>query len=128
MFYAYGTLYVAGTRLDKGFGVAMEDLLSDAALPFVGVRYTPRYLDAAAAVQVFNPTRLVGHSLGGAIVAELGHDYAKRYVAYGTPSVSMLADPFGTRRSRLGDFVSAFDGSSVTDASLSLWPHSYPSI
>jgi hypothetical protein len=111
------SLFVAGTS-------SVGDVIDDIALPFGLTRGTQRYIDAERVLQA-NPkiSRLVGHSLGGAVSLELqkAHPWLKSRT-YGAPVVSMTP---GDRYKSVGDPVSMFDFGAETSVPSSLNPHSY---
>jgi hypothetical protein len=111
------SLFVAGTS-------SISDAIDDLALPFGLTRGTQRYSDAERVLRA-NPriSRLVGHSLGGAVSLELqkAHPGLKTRT-YGAPVVSMTP---GDRYKSLGDPVSMFDFGAKTSVPSSLNPHSY---
>jgi len=111
-----GTLYVAGTRtLQHAF---WRDMWDDMKLPYAGVvpstgvRNTFRYNEVKTQIQA-NPriNRLVGHSLGGAVVRAIAEDYPnqiKDYEVYGTPGVRLTGNDPHSFRYRF-DPISIFD-------------------
>lgn len=89
-----GTLYIAGTR-------EFSEVLTWPALPWTS-HHTARY--RAAARYMPHASRVVGHSLGGAVAADLGVEWGIPSTSYGSPKPA--ADPYAN----LGDPVSWFGG------------------
>ena len=117
--YAKGdTLYIAGT---KSFG----DVLDDIAIPLGMTNTTARHRDAALVLNA-NPRirRVVGHSLGGAVVMQLQKDNPKlQAVTYGAPVFSMSGSV--DRYRELGDPVAALDFGATSSLPTGWNPHSY---
>ncbi len=80
VFAAGDSVYVAGTR-------SVSDVLEWPLLPWTG-RFTSRFRTARA----FMPghSRVVGHSLGGAVAASLAQVAGARSVTYGSPLAGNL--------------------------------------
>jgi len=84
------TLYVPGTRRPT-------DILDDLMIPMDMVSYTFAYRDALDQLRANRGVdRIVGHSLGGAVAAELGRNFPLVTYGYGSPVRNDVnyADPF----------------------------------
>ncbi len=112
------TLYIAGT---KSFG----DVLDDVAIPLGMTNTTARHRDASRVLNA-NPqlTRVVGHSLGGAVALQLQKEKpGLQTTTHGAPVVSTNGS--SERFREAGDPVAALDFGAVTAAPSSWNPHSY---
>lgn len=112
------TLYIAGT---KSFGDALDDL----AIPLGMTNTTARHRDASR-VLAANPqlTRVVGHSLGGAVALQLQKEKPElQTTTYGAPVAS--TDSSSERFREAGDPVAALDFGATTTGPSSWNPHSY---
>lgn len=114
------TLYVAGTK-------SLGDAADDISIPLRLTNTTARFQDAARTLNK-NPqvTRVVGHSLGGAVALELQKDDPSLdTTTYGAPVVSTQAS--SQRHRHWMDPVAALDwGASTTVPGVN--PHSYESL
>ena len=112
------TLYVAGT---KSFG----DVVDDLSIPLGLTNTTTRHRDASR-VLVANPqlTRVVGHSLGGAVALQLQKENPElQTTTYGAPVASTSGS--SERFREAGDPVAALDFGATTTGPSSWNPHSY---
>lgn len=96
---AGNTLFIAGTK-------GRKDVADDALIPLGLTRLTERYAEAKHAANEHHPTKLVGHSLGGAVALELGPLIHAKTVTYGAPVFSKSG---GRRYAHFGDPVAAMD-------------------
>ena len=113
--------YIAGT---KSFGDAVDDL----SIPLHMTRGTARY-ESAARTLAANPQvrRVIGHSLGGAVVMQLQEDIPSlNSRTYGAPALSFSGS--GERFRSLGDPISMFDFGARETAPTTWNPHSYQDI
>jgi len=89
-----GTLYIAGTR-------KVSEIVTWPALPWTA-HHTDRYQTAVRYMP--HVTRVVGHSLGGAVASDLGKEWGIPSSSYGSPK------PAEDAHANLGDPVSWFSG------------------
>ena len=99
----------------------LQDVWDDLKLPINLSRFTQRYKEAAAALAA-NPevSKVVGHSLGGAVALELEKNNPGRGLTsttYGAPVATMTNDQ-GNRFRHPFDPVSMFDRGSTTTPNL----------
>jgi len=93
-----GTLYVPGTR-------SFHDLIDDAAIVLGVLKHTKSYGDAERAYLRSPTERIVGHSLGAAVAAELAKHYTVYDVGFGSP-VKNSAN-YADSRDIVGSFVAS---------------------
>jgi len=105
-------MYIAGTR--SGL-----DWASDLLIPLGLTSYTPRERTAAQYYSLYHPTRVVGHSLGGAVALDLAGVHHLESTTYGAPVASVTP---GNRYRDYFDPVSLFDLGATNRLS---YPHSY---
>lgn len=106
-------MYIAGTKSGTD---AVQDLL----IPLQMTRHTDRAKAAEMYYSLYSPTRVVGHSLGGAVALDLAEDHGIKVSTYGAPIVSFRSS---TERHRdYFDPVSLFDFGAYNRLS---FPHSY---
>jgi len=114
------SLYVAGT---KSVGDAIDDL----GIPLGLTNMSARYRDSALVLNA-NPqiTRVVGHSLGGAVALQLQKENpALDAVTYGAPVVSLPRGGSSERFRQYVDPVAALDFGATTSVPQQLNVHSY---
>jgi hypothetical protein len=95
-------MYISGTH-------SAHDVITDIAIPFHILKYTDRYKQAKQILSL-NPNvkRIVGHSLGGAIMTELIKDNpGLTGIGYGSPNV--FPHPRIEYKRHRGDPVSMFN-------------------
>ena len=112
------TLYIAGT---KSFG----DVVDDITIPFGLTNMTQRYHDATLVLNK-NPqiTKIIGHSLGGAVALELQKQQPSIQTrTYGAPVFSTAGT--SERFREVGDPVAMFDFGAITSRPTSFNPHSF---
>jgi len=105
-------MYVAGTR-------SMRDWAYDVAIPFGQTRRTPRGIVAEQMYSLYHPSRVVGHSLGGAVALDVAKDHSIGSTTYGAPVFGVSR---GDRFREYLDPVSMFDFGATNRMS---FPHSY---
>ena len=115
-----GTMYVAGTR-------SLADAWDDLKIPLRRTDQTRRFKDADQVLGEGGISKVVGHSLGGAVALELqGKNPGLESETYGAPVFSTQRS--GQRHCRTRDPVCAFDlgakKSSISSPSL-LANHTY---
>jgi len=106
-------MYVAGTR-------SFEDWANNPLILANQTRSTPRGRAATAYAHMYSPSRVVGHSLGGAVALDVAEDFGIPSETYGAPLVSFTSST--TRHRDYFDPVSMFDFGAVNRLS---FPHSY---
>lgn len=82
-------MYVAGTKFSRDGHMDITDALTDIAIPFHALEYTPRFHQAEN-IFTAHPeiTNLVGHSLGAIVVQQIVHRHdGVTGKAYGSPSI-----------------------------------------
>ncbi len=110
------TMFVAGTK-------SPQDVWDDLKIPFGLTSWSQRYKDADRTLQATpHVTRVVGHSLGGAVALELQKTKGLEATTYGAPVISLTG---GDRHRQMGDPVSFLDFGAHTSLPRSLNPHSY---
>ncbi len=110
------TMYVAGTK-------SLQDVFDDLKIPFGLTALSQRYKDAERTLSAMpQVSRVVGHSLGGAVALELQKNKGTEVTTYGAPVFSTTG---GDRHRQLGDPVAMFDFGAQTTLPRSLNPHSY---
>lgn len=112
-------MYIAGTR-------DFHDVLDDLRLPFRQAQSTQRYMDAAAVLASTPVHQIVGHSLGGAVAAELANFYALPARVLDAP----LFRPLGLQDNLVHAIRHPFDPVSMFDMHAETrepawYPHSY---
>jgi hypothetical protein len=113
-----GTAYVAGTR-------TVGDAISDLLIPLHLVKYTARYKTTKAILKSKRVVKLVGHSLGGAVVADIvSKNKSLDGVTYGAPLAGFRKVPNLKTRRHDWDPVSLFDRSAKRFKTVGN-PHSY---
>jgi len=105
-------MYIAGTR-------SAVDWAADTLIPLGMTRHTPRGKTAELFYSLYRPTRVVGHSLGGAVALDIAEDHAIASTTYGAPVASLSS---GDRHRDYFDPVSMFDFGATNRLS---YPHSY---
>lgn len=105
-------MYVAGTR-------SMRDIADDFLIPFGLTRRSSRGIAAESMYGLYHPSRVVGHSLGGAVALDVAEDHHIKSTTYGAPLASFST---GDRYRDVFDPVSMFDFGATNRVSL---PHSY---
>lgn len=98
--YYRGSLYIPGTR-------SFHDVMDDLTIPFGALKFTKAYDDAKRAFLRNTPGRVVGHSLGAAVAAELSKRYAVYDVGYGSPVTN--STNYADHRDIVGLFVDSDD-------------------
>lgn len=104
---------MAGTK-------SLSDVVSDLRLPFDRGESTQRFALASRLIRAGRVSRVVGHSLGGAIAHRLHEKYGVDSTTYEAPIASLRVDSNEQRFRSVLDPVSLFDF-----AALSRWapPH-----
>jgi len=104
-----------------------KDLYADINIPFGTLAYTDRYQEMVQMIDLYKPTRLVGHSLSGSEILE----YQKRHPnmdvkTYGAPVLDLNFMKISKNRlSNYFDPISMFDWSAKKQFSRNINPHSY---
>lgn len=114
------TGFISGTHIDR-----WQDIATDLTLPFKQLDKTPRYKRVLDQVKKTQPQRLVGHSLGSAILTKIVEDNPDKYkdnVAYGSPTIKDHKDII--YKSHYGDPISSFNPVSKPTFYIGN-PHSY---
>ncbi len=110
------TMYVAGTK-------SLQDVFDDLKIPFGLTSWSQRYKGAERTLNAMpQVSRVVGHSLGGAVALELQKNKGAEVTTYGAPVASVSG---GDRHRQLGDPVAMFDFGAQTTLPRSLNPHSF---
>lgn len=104
-----------------------RDLLDDAQLPFHRVKKTRRYMDARYMFHTspIRPTRVVGHSLGGAVANQLRKDEGVDYELYNAPVWGGRKSERGHHHRHRLDPVSMFDRWADSEGFITMNPHGY---
>jgi len=90
------TLYVPGTR-------RFRDFVDDAIIFTPYFKQSVAYLEGLSAFHTQRVERVVGHSLGGAVAAELGKEFGVFNVGYGSPVKNTVN--YADRRDPVGALV-----------------------
>lgn len=106
-------MFIAGTR-------SALDWATDTLIPFDMTRQTPRGKSAEQYYSLYRPTRVVGHSLGGAVALDIAEDHAIASTTYGAPVLSFTGS--SDRHRDYLDPVSMLDFGASNRLS---YPHSY---
>jgi len=111
-------LYRAGEVLVVAGTNDISDLIDDGRLVVDSITSTKLYRRVRSAMLRDMPKALIGHSLGGAVVAQLSNDF-------GIPAIAMSA-PYGRKSPRtvfIGHYADPIDWAD-SRKNAALWPHS----
>lgn len=111
---------MAGTRTRGPDGkFTLSDWANDVRIPFSQTRSTPRGKAAEQYAQLYKPTRVVGHSLGGSVALDVAKDHGISSTTYGAPVVSASSGD------RYRDYLDPFSMLDFGATNRLSTPHSY---